>query len=109
MESFIRKQRFEKKFFKKSPIKPGLYKTPNAMGCFLFANYHFQMGVIVMGFAEHFGCSFCDLKQRVYQKLLSIATKPQLNVHYTFDVKEYPWKLQFGFIPLKSKKQLTPK
>ena len=25
------------------------------MGCSLFSNYHFQMGVAVMGFAEHFG------------------------------------------------------
>ena len=25
------------------------------MGCSLFANYHFQMGVTVMGFAEDFG------------------------------------------------------
>ena len=25
------------------------------MGCSLFANYDFQMGVIVMGFAEDFG------------------------------------------------------
>ena len=25
------------------------------MGCFLFLNYHFQMGVTVMGFAEDFG------------------------------------------------------
>ena len=25
------------------------------MGCFPFANFHFQIGVTVMGFAEHFG------------------------------------------------------
>ena len=25
------------------------------MGCSLFSNSHFQMGVTVMGFAEHFG------------------------------------------------------
>ena len=25
------------------------------MGCFPFANSHFQMGFTVMGFAEHFG------------------------------------------------------
>ena len=25
------------------------------MGCYPFANSHFQMGVTVMGFAEHFG------------------------------------------------------
>ena len=25
------------------------------MGCFPFANFHFQMGVTVMGFAEHLG------------------------------------------------------
>ena len=25
------------------------------MGCYLFSNYHFRMGVTVMGFAEHFG------------------------------------------------------
>ena len=25
------------------------------MGCFPFANFHFQMGVTVMGFAEDFG------------------------------------------------------
>ena len=25
------------------------------MGCSLFSNYHFQMGVTVMGFAEDFG------------------------------------------------------
>ena len=27
------------------------------MGCFPFANYHFQMGVTAMGFAEDFGLS----------------------------------------------------
>ena len=25
------------------------------MGCSLIVNFHFQMGVCVMGFAEHFG------------------------------------------------------
>ena len=32
------------------------------MGCSLFANYHFQMGVTAMGFAEDFGLSVlvCD-------------------------------------------------
>ena len=25
------------------------------MGCSLFSNYHFQMGITVMGFAEDFG------------------------------------------------------
>ena len=28
------------------------------MGCPLFSNFHFQMGVTVMGFAEHFGHHF---------------------------------------------------
>ena len=31
------------------------------MGCNPFANYRFQMGVTVMGFAEHFGLSLLDL------------------------------------------------
>ena len=29
-------------------------QPPNAMGCFPFANFHFQMGVTVMGFGEPF-------------------------------------------------------
>ena len=33
------------------------------MGCSLFSNYHFQMGVTVMEFAEDFGHS--DLKYQV--------------------------------------------
>ena len=28
------------------------------MGCSLFANYHFQMGVTVKGFAEDFGLKY---------------------------------------------------
>ena len=33
------------------------------MGCSLFANYHFQMGVTAMGFAEDFGqCMILILK-----------------------------------------------
>ena len=28
------------------------------MGCIPFANFHFQVGVTVMGFAEHFGHCF---------------------------------------------------
>ena len=48
LESFMFERKFERKFFKKV-----LYNPP--MGCFSFTNYHFQMGVIVMGFAEDFG------------------------------------------------------
>ena len=33
--------------------KKNIYKP--LMGCSLFSNSHFQMGVTVMGFAEHFG------------------------------------------------------
>ena len=40
--------KFEEKFFKKSPIQPPNRVLP-------FAHYHFQMGVTVMGLAEHFG------------------------------------------------------
>ena len=32
------------------------------MGCTLFSNYHFQMGVTGMGFAEDFGRKLHDLK-----------------------------------------------
>ena len=28
------------------------------MGCSLFSNSHLQMGVTIMGFAEHFGLSY---------------------------------------------------
>ena len=31
------------------------------MGCSLFSNYHFQMGVTVMGFAEDFGLNLLTL------------------------------------------------
>ena len=31
------------------------------MGCFLISNSHFQMGVTVMGFAEHFGLCLARL------------------------------------------------
>ena len=42
------KRKFENNFFKKILYNP-------LMGCSSFANYCFQMGVTVMGFAEHFG------------------------------------------------------
>ena len=39
------------------------------MGCFQFANYRFQMGVTVMGFAEHF-----ELSHHSYDYSLKMAT-----------------------------------
>ena len=48
LESFMWERKFEKIFFKKSPKHP-------LMGCCSFSNFHFQMGVSVMRFAEHFG------------------------------------------------------
>ena len=37
------------------------------MGCFPFSNYHFQMGVTVMGFAEHFGYwQSCVIRMTAY-------------------------------------------
>ena len=53
LESFMWERKFEKKFFKKSPIQP-------LIGCSLFSNSHFQMGDTVMGFAEHFGHNQTD-------------------------------------------------
>ena len=35
------------------------------MGCFPFANYHFQMGVTVMGFEEHFGKNFTGIEEKI--------------------------------------------
>ena len=43
LESFMWKQQVEKKLYN------------SLMGCSPFTNYHFQMGVTVVGFAEHFG------------------------------------------------------
>ena len=64
LESFMWEWKFEKIFFKKSPINP-------LMGCSLFSNYHFQMGVTVMGFAEHFGlCVLWLSRQRIWFLLL---------------------------------------
>ena len=40
---------------KRNFSKKVLYNPP--MGCFPFANYHFQMGVTIMGFVEHSGHS----------------------------------------------------
>ena len=48
LESFMWNPKFERNF----SIKV-LYNPP--MEYFPFANYHFQMGYTVMGFAEHFG------------------------------------------------------
>ena len=44
---------YENKNLKKEISRNILYNPP--MGCFPLANSHFQMGVTVMGFAEHFG------------------------------------------------------
>ena len=54
LESFIWELKFEKRNFKKYPIQPTL-------GFFPFANFRFQMGVTVMGFAEHFRPSHFSL------------------------------------------------
>ena len=48
------------------------------MGCSLFSNSHFQMGITVMGFAEHFGLSDPDViclqpYSRVYQRFAVIG------------------------------------
>ena len=56
LESFMWEWKFEKIFFKKVLYKP-------LMGCSLFSNSHFQMGVTVMGFAEHFRHSLILLHQ----------------------------------------------
>jgi len=44
---------YENGNFRKEILKNILCNPP--MGCFTFANSHFQMGVTVMGFAEDFG------------------------------------------------------
>ena len=41
------------------------------MGCPLFSNSHFQMGVTVMGFAEHFGHCILVLKKDIFVNNLS--------------------------------------
>ena len=46
---FYMKTEIWKQFFQKKILYNPL------MGCFPFTNYHFQMGVTVMGFAEDFG------------------------------------------------------
>ena len=48
LESFMCKRKFENRFFKNILYNP-------LMGCSPFANYRFQMGVAVMGFADQFG------------------------------------------------------
>ena len=58
------------------------------MGCSLSSNSHFQMGVTVMGFAEHFGHSlsfftFPDL-QRTLEELLKQAYKTFANCLLAF-------------------------
>ena len=42
------------------------------MGCFPFPNYRFQMGVTVMGFAEHFGLFLAKSNQKI--QILIIKT-----------------------------------
>ena len=49
LESFMWERIFEKNFF----LKKVIYKS--LMGCFLFSNSNLQLGVTVMGYAEHFG------------------------------------------------------
>ena len=50
----------ENRNLKRNFSKKGLYNP--LMVCFLFSNYHFQMGVTVMGFAEHFGLYYFVLQ-----------------------------------------------
>ena len=58
------------------------------MGCSLFSNSHFQMGVIVMGFAEHFEpcCQgfFFTLKHDKYKLSISKSTVTLLTLHAFF-------------------------
>ena len=51
------------------------------MGCSLFANYHFQMGVTVMGFAEDSRHSKCSYESLGFVKFLSAC-------HFSFVVVE---------------------
>ena len=64
------------------------------MGWALFSNYHFQMGVTAMGFAEHFGQYFPDFPMEKYNqnwktgkkwlvKILDDATRSYLWVKRT--------------------------
>ena len=66
LESFMWKRKFEKKFFKKSPL-----------GYSPFANYHLQMGVTVLGFAEHFG----PILIRNFVKSAFNSCKPSMKSH----------------------------
>ena len=65
LESFMWERKFEKKISKKILYNP-------LMGCSLFANSRFQMGVTVMGFAEHFGP--CQIKNG-FQSILHLISK----------------------------------
>ena len=65
------KEKFESKFFKKNPIQP-------PKGALPFANSRFQLGVTVMGFAEHFGqgllCGFSqELFDATFNSLLTLS------------------------------------
>ena len=50
LESFMWEEKFEKVLYN------------SLMGCSLFSNYHFQMGFTVIGFAEHFGQWYLEMK-----------------------------------------------
>ena len=51
------------------------------MGCFPFANSHFQMGATVMGFAEHFGHRLIlDLLASTLQFCLPKLMRSLLNI-----------------------------
>ena len=65
------------------------------MGCFPFANFHFQMGVIVMGFAEDsgpnvvLGRKYCTIVHNVLkfcQKNADWVNQAQLWTFLTYDI-----------------------
>ena len=53
----------ENRNLKRNFSKKVIYKP--LMGCSLFSNSHFQMGVTVMGFAEHFGLTYILEKKEI--------------------------------------------
>ena len=64
------------------------------MGCFLFQNYRFQMGVTVMGFAEHFGlCIENHQQQKINERIVNVLAF-DMEVYFYISCK----KLQYYYI-----------
>ena len=71
------------------------------MGCSLFSNSHFQIGVNVMGFAEHFGLRLVlTIRKRWVSKKLKViiltSNKSMVmnKVNFKFSPKKFDQKTQ---------------